>query len=69
MTQDKSQTNADDESEDEGPPPEYLIDVVEADQYGRAIALVIASKRCYTDQQSDAEPPTRSAGTISTRIP
>ena len=61
MAQDKTQVNAGDESEEEGPPPEYLIDVVEADQDGRAIALVIASKRCYMDQQADDEPPTRSS--------
>ena len=61
MTRDQTQTNSGDETEDEGPSPEYLIDVFEADQDGRAIALIIASRRCYVDQQADDTPPTRSS--------
>ncbi len=61
MTQDQTQTNADDDSEEEGPTPEYLIEIAEPDVDGRAIALVIASRRCYLDQQADAEPPTHSS--------
>ncbi len=59
MTQD--QTNAADDSEEEGPSPEYLIEVAEAEQGGRAITLVIAARRCYLDQQADVEPPTHSS--------
>ena len=61
MTQDQTQTNAGDEGEEEGPPPEYLIEVAQTDQDSRAIALVIASRRCYVDQQADDAPPTRSS--------
>ncbi|MCH8061682.1 MAG: hypothetical protein IH861_04185 [Chloroflexi bacterium] len=61
MTQDQTQTNASDEGEEEGPPPEYLIEVAQADQESRAIALVIASRRCYEDQKADDAPPTGSS--------
>ena len=61
MTQDQTQTNAADDSEEEGPPPEYIIEVGDADEEGRAIALVIAARRCYLDQQADVEPPTKSS--------
>ncbi len=61
MTQDQTQTNASDENEEEAPSPEYLIEVHVADEDSRAIALVIASRRCYMDQQADNEPPTMSS--------
>lgn len=61
MTQDQSQMDASDESEEEGPPPEYLIEVAEADQESRVIGIVIASRRCYEDQQADDTPPSRSS--------
>ena len=61
MTQHQTQTNASDEGEEEGPPPEYLIEVAQADQESRVIALVIASRRCYEDQRADDTPPTRSS--------
>ena len=58
MTQDQTQTK---EGEEEAPPPEYLIEVAQTDQDSRAIGLVIASRRCYVDQQADDSPPTRSS--------
>ncbi len=58
MTQDQTQTK---EDEEEAPPPEYLIEVAQTDQDSRAIGLVIASRRCYVDQQADDAPPTRSS--------
>ncbi len=61
MTQDQTQTNASDENVEEGPSPEYMIEVYVADEDSRAIALVIASRRCYMDQQADDEPPTVSS--------
>ena len=61
MTQDQTQKKASDENEEEGPSPEYLIEVNQSDEDSRAIALVIASRRCYMDQQADDEPPTVSS--------
>ena len=58
MTQDQTQTK---EDEEEAPPPEYLIEVAQTDQDSRAIGLVIASRRCYVDQQADDTPPTLSS--------
>ena len=47
-------------AEDDAPPPEYIVDVEQADLHGRALGMLIAGRRCYECRQADPEVPTSS---------
>lgn len=42
------------------PPPRYFIDEGQAERLRRSLSLMVASRRCYTCQQGDVEPPASS---------
>ncbi len=46
--------------EGDAPPPEYVVDVEQADLHGRAVGMLIAGRRCYECRQADPEVPTSS---------
>ncbi len=46
--------------EGDAPPPEYVVDIEQADFHGRALGMLIASRRCYESRQADPEVPTSS---------
>lgn len=43
--------------ENEGPQPQYYVSTETAEASHRALPLLIASRRCFMDQQADEEPP------------
>ncbi len=43
-------------------PPEYVVDIEQADFHGRALGMLIAGRRCYESRQADPEVPTSSRG-------
>ena len=56
MTEDQIQAGGTDAGEeDDKPLPQYVIDIESAASHNRAITLLIGSRRCYVDQQSDGE--------------
>ena len=50
------------EEEGDAPPPEYVVDIEQADFHGRALGMLIAGRRCYESRQADPEIPTSSRG-------
>ncbi len=44
--------------EGDAPPPEYVVDIEQADFHGRALGMLIAGRRCYESRQADPEVPT-----------
>jgi hypothetical protein len=46
--------------EGDAPPPEYVVDIEQADSHGRALGMLIAGRRCYESRQADPEIPTSS---------
>ncbi len=46
--------------EGDSPPPEFVVDIEQADFYGRALGMLIAGRRCYESRQADPEIPTSS---------
>ena len=57
-------------AEGDAPPPEYVVDIEQADLHGRAPGMLIAGRRCYECRQADPEVPTLSRGIkkVITRI-
>ena len=47
-------------AEEDAPPPEYIVDIEQADLHGRALGMLIAGRRCYESRQADPEVPTSS---------
>jgi len=61
MLQNQAPTNGQTETEgeeNEGPQPQYYVSTETAEASNRALPLLIASRRCFMDQQADEEPPT-----------
>ncbi len=46
--------------EGDTPPPEYVVDIEQADFHGRALGMLIAGRRCYESRQADPEVPASS---------
>ena len=44
----------------DAPPPEYVVEIEQADLLGRAVGMLIAGRRCYECRQADAEVPASS---------
>jgi hypothetical protein len=55
MTQNQARNSADVGSGET--PIQYVIDLDSAEEHGRAMPVLIASRRCYQDQQADDEEP------------
>ena len=64
MTRDQTKTNqggAQGEDKEEKPAPRYVVSSEVAVARGRSLALLMATRRCYTCQQADEEEPSLSS--------
>ena len=62
MTEDQTQAGGADAGDEEDKPlSQYIVDLDSAASHSRAIAVLIGSRRCYMDQQSDDDVPSPDA--------